>query len=229
MATIWSIASTKGGCGKTTLTAIIASEIVRSGGTVVLLDTDENRPLVRWAKLGKLPDEVNVIDATDKSGRTLTEVIERLRQTRHFVLIDTEGTQNMLTGLAIQKSSVVVVPMKWSELDMAEAQKIQAFVKVASDSIGRTIPSVIVPSQVDAAIESKAQRDLKDQFAETGATWIDPPVLNKSPFVAMFTQGCLLQDLPETGKSTVLQNAKENAHAVVKAIGRAAVQFTKVN
>lgn len=225
MATVWTLASTKGGCGKTTLTAIIAGEIVKNGGTVVLIDTDKNTPLMRWAAKNRLPDAVTVLDATDKSGRELTDALQRLKDSRSFVLIDTEGTRNMLTGLAVQQSSVVVIPMKWSELDVAEALKIQDFVAVASQARGRPIPSVIVPSQVDAVIESKAQRAVKKALADTGATWIDPPVLTKSPYVAMFTEGQLLHDLDTTTNSQVLQNAKDNAHAVVKAIGKAAVEF----
>ena len=168
MATIWTLASTKGGCGKTTLTAIIANEIVKSAGQVAILDTDKNTPLLRWANKGLLPDSVTIHDATDPAGRALTYKISELRGSKTFVLIDTEGTQNVLTGLAIQHSSVVVIPMKWSELDTTEALKVKDFVSIASQATGRPIPSVLVPSQVDAVIESKAQRDIKSKLGTDG-------------------------------------------------------------
>jgi chromosome partitioning protein len=227
MATIWTLASTKGGCGKTTLTAIIASEITKSGGQVAVLDTDKNTPLLRWADKGLLPAAVTVHDVTDPSGRALTNKISELRGSKTFVLIDTEGTQNVLTGLAIQHSSVVVIPMKWSELDATEALKVKDFVSVASQATGRTIPSVLVPSQVDAAIESKAQRDIKSKLGNDGTLWVDPPVLNKSAYVAMFDQGRLLQDIEMPKGSKSLITAQDNAHAVVQAIARAAVEFAR--
>ena len=54
---------------------------------------------------------------------------------------------------------------------------------------------------------------------------MEPPVLNKSAFVAMFDQGKLLQDVEMPKGSKSLITAQDNAHAVVQAIARAAVEF----
>lgn len=227
MATVWTLASTKGGCGKTTLAAVITSEVVRLGGTVTLIETDANRPLSHWAAKGGLPDNVTVLDAAETSGRVLTEALQRLKSTRQFVVIDTEGTRNILSGLAIQHADVVVIPMKWSELDKTEALKVDDFVRVASQAVGRIIPSVIVPSQVEAVIETKSMRDIRTELDGLGNIWIDPPVLNKDAYRRIFTEGRLLHDLPQAGSANAFRNALDNAHAVVQAIGRAAVAIKK--
>ncbi len=47
----------KGGCGKST-TAIHLAAYFSDRGKTLLIDSDQNRTAVAWAKLGKLPFDV---------------------------------------------------------------------------------------------------------------------------------------------------------------------------
>ena len=134
MATIWTLASTKGGCGKTTLAMILASEIIRNGASVTLIDTDPNQPLSKIAQMGNLPDTLEVVSDTDSSGTALVQFIEAQKERPGFVIIDTEGTENIRAGLAMQMADLVIIPSKWSGLDKDEALKVVHHLKVAQNS-----------------------------------------------------------------------------------------------
>ena len=223
MATIWTLSSTKGGCGKTTLAALLASEAVRNGAQVTLIDTDPNQPLVAWAAKGNLPPELEVIGDTDKAGHNLTKIIGEKRKSSRFIIIDTEGTENLRSGVAMQVADLVIIPAKWSELDTNQALKVESFLSVAQSTLGRIIPSVIVPSQVETAFETRNTRLLRAELESRGTQWINPPVLNKDVFRVIFTQGRLLQDLVDVSNTRALQTARDNVQAVARAIARASL------
>ena len=52
----------KGGCGKST-TAIHLATYFSDRGKTLLIDSDQNRTAVAWAKLGKLPFDVKDLKA----------------------------------------------------------------------------------------------------------------------------------------------------------------------
>lgn len=227
MATIWTLSSTKGGCGKTTLAALLAGEIIRNGPSVTLIDTDPNQPLIKWAEKGNLPPELSIMSDTDPSGRSLNKTIEQLRSSSSFVIIDTEGSENVRSGLAMQRADLVIIPAKWSELDKNEALKVGSFLEVAQSTLGRRIPSVLVPSQVETTFETLNTRIIRAELESSGTRWIDPPVLNKDAYRAIFTQGRLLQDLHHTGKSDSLLRARDNVEAVSRAIANAGIEMSQ--
>jgi chromosome partitioning protein len=47
--------SSKGGCGKTTSSAILGPELALSGTSVAMLDADPNKNLMDWSKLPGAP------------------------------------------------------------------------------------------------------------------------------------------------------------------------------
>lgn len=229
MAAIWSLSSTKGGCGKTTLAALLASEIIRNGAPVTLIDTDPNHPLVTWAEKGNLPDSLTILEDNDPSGRTLSKTLDELKDARSFVIIDTEGSENIRSGLAMQRADLVIVPAKWSELDTNEAFKVEGFLDMARAASGRHIPSVLVPSQVETTFETLTTRLIRAEVEARGARWIDPPVLNKDAYRAIFTHGKLLQDLETPTRPEPLMRARDNAQAVARAIANAGIEMVQIN
>ena len=227
MATIWTLASTKGGCGKTTLAMILASEIIRNGASVTLIDTDPNQPLSKIAQMGNLPDTLEVVSDTDSSGTALVQFIEAQKERPGFVIIDTEGTENIRAGLAMQMADLVIIPSKWSGLDKDEALKVVHHLKVAQTATGRAIDAVIVPSQVETTFETANTRQVRAELETSGIRVIDPPVLNKDAYRAMFSQGCLLHDTQVSPKSKSLLSARANAEAVARTIAFASNDAVK--
>jgi len=108
--------STKGGCGKTTLTAHLAAEAERAeAGPVAVIDADPQASLARWwnAREAATPAFVQT---------TLRDLPQRISELRaagvRLVLIDTPGADVSHTRAIIQLSDLVVVPSRPSPLDL---------------------------------------------------------------------------------------------------------------
>lgn len=111
-----SMVSTKGGCGKTTLTAHLAAEAERAGaGPVAVIDADPQASLARWwnAREATTPAFVQT------TLRNLPQRISELRAAGvRLVLIDTPGADVSHTRAIIQLSDLVLVPSRPSPLDL---------------------------------------------------------------------------------------------------------------
>ncbi|WP_299082978.1 ParA family protein [uncultured Ruegeria sp.] len=212
---VWATASTKGGAGKTTLIAILAGEIMRLGGTVALIDGDPNTPLLNWVNRSDLAKRIPVIVDTDPEGSELESNIEKASGQAEFVLLDTEGTENARSALAAQLADLVLIPMQYSALDLNEATKVRTFLTKLETRTGRARPNVIVPTRVPAAIRSRTQKGIGDQLTAQGFPVLDPPVLEKDAYRQIFSEGCLLQDLPP---APALTSAHQNAQALLQGL-----------
>lgn len=211
-ATFWATASTKGGAGKTTLIAILTSEIIRLGGTVALIDADANTPLLNWVRRAGLKDRIPVIVDEHPDGRSLQQNIARASELAEFVLLDTEGSENPRSALAAQLAELVLIPMQYSALDLDETNKVRDFLLQLEARSGRDRPCIVVPTRVSAAIRTKTQTKVVGQLTDAGFPVLDPPVLDKDAYRQIFAEGCLLQDLPS---ATSLATAQQNAQALL--------------
>ena len=214
---IWANINSKGGTGKTTLTAILASEIVRLGGTVALVDTDPNQPLKFWHEALPSTHTISVLVDTDKSGDTLSKTIDQAKERADFVLVDTEGSENNRMAMLPFLAEMMLLPIQLSKLDWIEAQKVELYLRRVSETGDRFIPRIIVPTRVSAAIRTKTETRLRAEIEESGIPLLDPPILDKDAFKQMFTQGRLLHDLPH---SAGIKSAQDNARATFEGLAK---------
>src|SRR5262249_4539754 len=70
--------SSKGGCGKTTSSAILGTELALSGATVAMLDADPNKNLVDWATLREPPGNLKVVDLASKDAAPVAGGVPKL-------------------------------------------------------------------------------------------------------------------------------------------------------
>jgi chromosome partitioning protein len=221
---IWACVNTKGGTGKTTLTAILASEIIRLGGSVALVDTDPNQPLLNWQD--KFPESARlpVLLDDDPDGQSLGDTIERAKELADFVLVDTEGSENMRMARLPRFVDLILLPMQYSELDRQEVAKVEGFLQTLDERIDTPIPRIVVPTRVSAAIRTKTEKQLRATLDETDLPVLDPPILEKDAFKQMFTQGKLLHDLPT---SSGIKSAQENARAAFEGLAKTYTSIVK--
>src|SRR5688572_23122082 len=113
---VLTLVSTKGGCGKTTLTAHLAVEAERQGvGQVAVIDADPQASLARWwnAREAESPAFIQT---------TLAELPKRLKVLRDagvaLVIIDTPGADVSHTRTIIRLADLVLVPSRPSPLDL---------------------------------------------------------------------------------------------------------------
>lgn len=111
------LAASKGGVGKTTLSAALAVEAARSG-RVAILDTDPQQSLARW-------HEIRASEADGRSSLTLInpgkyvdETARRIARDFDWVLIDTPPALILTIEAAIRGADLVVVPTRPSPLDV---------------------------------------------------------------------------------------------------------------
>jgi chromosome partitioning protein len=115
-----SIASAKGGCGKSTLALLIGAEFALDDYRVALLDCDLNQHASAFGLKAKLPNLTIIPDIGE------AEVLKTLRvaeKDHDLVLIDLPGGSSTLAFKALQRSHFVLVPTQPSLPDARDAMK----------------------------------------------------------------------------------------------------------
>ena len=113
---VLTLVSTKGGCGKTTLTAHLAVEAERAGaGPVAVIDADPQASLARWwnSRAAETPAFIQT---------TLAELPQRLEDLRaagiQLVIIDTPGADVSHTRTIVRLADLALIPSRPSPLDL---------------------------------------------------------------------------------------------------------------
>ena len=140
------LASGKGGVGKTLVAISVAAALAAEGTDVGLLDADPNRGAHRWATetYGGRPFPAYAEADTERLADLVPELVER-----HAVLIaDTAGFGNRSTVICIGAADGVLVPASPGEGDIVEAQKMVAFVQGTARTIRRDIQARVLANRI---------------------------------------------------------------------------------
>ena len=144
--TIITIASSKGGPGKTTLTQLIVGTLAAEGVTVAALDADPTGGLSRWAsRLYEGPSFACHHEAEDAR---LAHLIHRVAQEAEVVVIDTAGFGNRAARVAMTAADGVLIPMVPGEGDVTEAGRTVDLVAGVASAARREIPSRVMLNRV---------------------------------------------------------------------------------
>jgi chromosome partitioning protein len=82
---------------------------------VTVIDADRNKPIEEWAAMDGCPENLEVI--TDTTDDTIVDDIQTAAAHSAFVVVDTEGTANLMVPFAISVADLVIIPMQASRLD----------------------------------------------------------------------------------------------------------------
>lgn len=121
---IITLASSKGGVGKSTLTGCLAGAWAHCGDTVHIVDLDSNRTVSRWfADASRRPPAITVA-APDPTA--LTEHLAELTETAapDLVLIDVAGAHERALTVAVARAHLTLIPVSPSEADIFEASRV---------------------------------------------------------------------------------------------------------
>ncbi|WP_436644535.1 division plane positioning ATPase MipZ [Microbaculum sp. FT89] len=135
------VATSKGGAGKTTLAEVILGTSVERGYSVAAIDADYNHTLSDWVRtFAKYPIDMHAeLDETKLVG-----LVEELERQHDVVVIDTAGAATQATVFAIGCADLVLVPVQLSSADVIEAIKTAGLVKSASQLMRRDITMRVV-------------------------------------------------------------------------------------
>ena len=142
---IITIATTKGGAGKTTLARLILGRAAMTGLKAAAIDADFNHTLTDWVStVARNPIAVrHELDET-----RIVPLVAELHDGHDVVVIDTAGAASQATIFAIGCADVVLVPVAPSSADIVEAIKTMNLVRSAAQMLRRDVPARVVLTAV---------------------------------------------------------------------------------
>lgn len=139
MSTI-TLATTKGGAGKTTVAQMIIGAIHQRGYTIGVIDTDENTTLSRWLNNSSMAIEAKAV--LDES--QVVDEIQKLRRKYDCVIVDTPAGYSQSTVFAMGSSDLVLIPLQLSHADVVEAEKTYRIARSTGQLTGSKIRTRLV-------------------------------------------------------------------------------------
>ena len=206
------IASPKGGAGQSTTAVLLGTELARAGAAVTLVDCDPNQSLALWASRGPKPERVGLVaDATES---TIVKVIKAHDADGSVVIVDLEGVASRLVSRAISQADLVLTPMRATTLDATVGARAVALVAEEEEALGRPIPHAVVFTMT-RAIRSKQHAEIERSLKGQGIDVVEPSLMERSAFSALFEFGGDLSTLPAQGNMAAARTNAENFAAAV--------------
>lgn len=172
------IASTKGGVGKTTLASALAVRAAGESGRVAIVDLDPLGSLAAWwARRGRLSNP-EIFTGAD----TASEAVEKLELAGwDYVFIDTPPAFVATIEDAINSATLTLVPLRASALDLVASEDA---VHIAQQS-GNPYLAVIN----DAEVRWKTTQAARDYLMTAGVPVAETIVAHRQAYLAAMTRG----------------------------------------
>ena len=209
---IITVASPKGGAGKSTASVILGTELAHAGAEVTILDCDPNQSITIWSDRSKLPPRIQVMSDVGES--EIVRTLKRLDADGRIVIVDLEGVASRLVSRAISQADLVLTPMRATTLDATIGVRALALIEEEEEALGRKIRHAVVFTMT-RAIKSKQHTAIEASLRGQGVDVINPPLMERSAFSALFEFGGDLRTLPAQGR---MEPAAENASGFAKAV-----------
>ena len=181
-----SIASAKGGCGKTTLALLLGAELALEGYRVSLLDCDLNQHAVAFHRKAGVPGLTILPDVTEANVLSLLRQAEAVSD---LVLIDLPGGSSTLALKALQRSHLVLVPAQASLPDVRDAARTCAQIDDAQDLARAPIARALVWTREPPGFESRLARHVRAEADQSGLPSLRAPLLERVAFREMHVSG----------------------------------------
>jgi chromosome partitioning protein len=206
------IASPKGGSGKSTTSVILGTELAHAGAEVTILDCDPNRSITIWASRSELPPRIKVLSDIGES-----EIVRSIKQQDadgRVVIVDLEGVASRLVSRAISQADLVLTPMRATTLDATISVRALALIGEEEEALGRSIRHAVAFTMT-RAIKSKQHSAIEASLIGQGVDVVAPPLLERAAFSALFEFGGDLRTIPPQGR---MEPAVENASTFAQAV-----------
>jgi chromosome partitioning protein len=205
-------ASPKGGAGKSTASVILGTELAHAGAEIAILDCDPNRSITIWADRVPLPPRITV--RSDVGEAEIVRTIKQQDADGRIVIVDLEGVASRLVSRAISQADLVLTPMRATTLDATIGVRALALIREEEEALGRSIRHAVVFTMT-RAIKSKQHTAIEASLKGQGVDIINPPLMERAAFSALFEFGGDLRTLPAQGR---MEPAAENASAFAQAV-----------
>lgn len=183
---IITFASSKGGVGKSTTCACIASALALEGARVLLIDLDQNRTLDRWAR--KAPIEGLTVTAIEP--QKFVGYFREVQSAGEYdhICIDLAGSREVTLFKVLARSELVVIPAQASEPDLREALVVIGDIRDVREETGKDIPYRVLLTKVyplRTRVTDFAYRELE----RLGLPLFRTALVERSAYREMFLNG----------------------------------------
>lgn len=149
---IITVASTKGGVGKSTFVLNLATTLLKLGHKVAALDADMQGTLSKWSKVRSytMVDEPKItpLFVAGVHGETLLEIAHDKKQQGYFVIIDSPGVDDANMRNALLRSDIVITISPPSAVDLWEVESLINILRKLKSIQCRSIPLFLVFNKV---------------------------------------------------------------------------------
>ncbi|HTX39012.1 MAG TPA: ParA family protein [Bryobacteraceae bacterium] len=142
---VLTIASSKGGPGKTTVCQLLAGSLAGEA-KLVLLDADPSQALSRWARSAYEGAPFETLAEPDET--RLAHLIAAKADAADLVIVDTAGFGNRAASVAMTSADAVIVPTLSGEADVTEAEKTIRLIEGLARAARREIPARVLLNRV---------------------------------------------------------------------------------
>lgn len=181
-----SLASAKGGVGKSTLALLLGAEFALEGYRVTILDCDLNQHASAFGLKAKMPGLQILPDIGE------TEMLKALREAEadhDVVLIDLPGGSSTLALKALQRSHLVLVPTQPSLPDARDAMKTIAQIDDAQELARIPIARALVWTRFLPGFESKVARHVRQGMEAEEVPILKTALMERAAFRAIHLTG----------------------------------------
>lgn len=173
---IITIASTKGGVGKSTFVLNLATVIQNAGKKVAILDADSQGTVSKWNKVREYIrasyPEIHPLFVASAQGETLLEIAQDKKKQGYTVLIDSPGVDDVNMRATLLRSDYVITTCPISPVDLWEVETLMHLLKKLQAIQGRKLPLILIFNKVSPRYEVGAVKEAKN-FFETNNIYPD--------------------------------------------------------
>lgn len=210
------IASPKGGSGKTMTTILLAGEFAAAGHKVLVVDTDPQESASRWhrnsKKVGFALRNIDLASVTD-----IAALGDTLKGARHYslILVDIQGTASAAMGAAVAYADFVVIPTRPHVFDVDGSLALIRQIELLGGR-HRSIPYGVLMNGVSGIDRNTmAFKTALTQLTKADVRLFDSYLSQRPTFGAIATAGSLYEVDGDTGP---IKDARDQTNAVATEI-----------
>ncbi len=125
---------------------------------------------LEWYELPRKSPGINVV--SEISPASITEQITLAAETSDYVIVDLEGTENLIVANALSVSDLVVVPIQGSSMDARGGAKILTLIKKLEKIVRHDIKHCVVLTRTNAAVTTRAMKRSRTSFPPRISTFL---------------------------------------------------------
>lgn len=136
---VLTLATSKGGVGKSTLARNLAAHWLNIGHKVAIIDADPQGSIIGRHDPNGALSALKVIAEPEEN---VSNVIDELKGVYSYIIVDTGGFRNRTTIRALVKSDLALIPLKASSDDVAGALETHALIQELNKTAERALAPI---------------------------------------------------------------------------------------